>query len=110
METLKTVETTQLKWNNLLKACDNLGTEDGVDLIMTQIKPPVLFVSGRLVIDGRYLVENPASHEYMCMFSSKGNDHLIEVYLSEHPECKDLTIAKAIISGHWYRPLFDEDG
>ena len=71
MWTFKTVTETQVKWNSLIKSCDKLTEEDGIDLIVTIVKSPVMFVSGRILIDGLYTYEDPVKNEYIAAFSSK---------------------------------------
>jgi len=81
METFSTVTATQIKWNALIKSCDKLFEDDGIDIIVTIVKPPVMFVSGRLLIDGLYTYEDPIKNEYIVAFSSKDNEEHIEEYV-----------------------------
>lgn len=41
----------------------------------------------------------------MAIFSSKGNEDFWEDYLKNN-DIGDYAIAKSVISGHWFRPIY----
>lgn len=98
---------TQYSWNPHIDKCELLKTEDGYNIYLTQIKPPAVFISGRVFVDCRYIIRNQEKREYFAMFSSNGNELIRQEYLNTH-DCNGAQAAHCGISGHWFRPLMNE--
>ena len=64
-----------------------------------------MFVAARIVMDAAYYIEYPERNEYMCLFSSEGNEDYWEEYL-KYNDIGDSVRAIAHISGHWFKPLY----
>jgi hypothetical protein len=64
-----------------------------------------MFIASRVFIDARYMLRDPQKDHYLIMFSSIGNELIVKDY--QH-DFNGAVLARAIISGHWYKPLYDE--
>ena len=56
---LEHITETQSTWNPHLKKCEYVTSEDGNDIFVTFIKPPAMFISGRVFVDARYMFKMP---------------------------------------------------
>lgn len=108
MHSFRTVTETQIKWNSFIKQCELVKVEDGVNIVLTITKPPVVFISGRILIDGMYTYEYPEKNEYIVAFSSKGNEEIMSDYRKTHSDANKYEIARSIISGHWFKPIYSQ--
>lgn len=54
--------------------------EEGVEILASLVKPPVALLSVRVVFGAQYYFEYPDKHEYIIIFSNRGNEELIEEY------------------------------
>jgi hypothetical protein len=53
-----------------------------VDIFATSVKSPGLFLAERLFIDARYMMRDPKKDLYIAIFSSLGNERIIEEYIT----------------------------
>eukprot|EP00347_Sterkiella_histriomuscorum_P000916 403374033 len=105
-QTFRKVYETQHIWNQHLKSCELFDKDGDTEIIITIFKSPALFVASRIVMDGVYLNEDKEKSEYMSIFSSIGNEDYWEDYVRQN-DISDYAVAKSVISGHWFRPLYN---
>lgn len=79
---------------------------ESVDIFATMIKSPAVFIAGRIFVDARYMLRDPATDQYIILFSSRGNEDIAKEYSSTH-DLNGSALAHAVISGHWYMPWLD---
>lgn len=51
--------------------------EDGIEIFASKVKPPVVFVSVRIVFGAQYYYDFQDKNEYAVVFSNKGNEEAI---------------------------------
>lgn len=57
IKVFKSHQSSQLKWNKHCKTIEKVFTEEGYDTFALWIKPPVMFVKGRVFMDTLYFVD-----------------------------------------------------
>ena len=65
-----------------------------------------MLINGRIFVDAKYLFPNPEKHDYMLISSSNGNEEIRDEYMSSK-ELGGLTVAHQLLSGHWIKPIYD---
>jgi hypothetical protein len=100
------MEVEQIKWNSLVKVCELVKIDEGVKVIATLIKIPL--ITERLMVDTMYLWKKPEEHEYIAILSSEGNDEIREKYIKEKGLEKCVYGVVTLI-GHWYKPLYKDN-
>ncbi|TNV83384.1 hypothetical protein FGO68_gene16887 [Halteria grandinella] len=102
------IQDTQLEWNEHCTRCELIQREEeydeSVDIFVTRIKSPGFFLAGRVFVDARYMLVD--KDQYIAIFSSLGNDKIIQSYTSTN-DLDGATLARSVISGHWWMPLTD---
>lgn len=61
-------------------------------------------MSNRIFVDGRYLWRFPDKDEYYAIFSSKGNEEILEEYVSKN-KIGNVVVGKAFMSAYWMKPI-----
>jgi hypothetical protein len=108
----ETIHESQTDWNEHCLKCEYLPQnekETHLDVFATYIKSPAFFLAGRVFIDARYMLKDPNREEYIAIFSSLGNEEIIKDYVSTH-DLEGSALAKTVISGHWWIPIYDSLG
>ena len=109
---LQNITETQLSWNEHCKKCLQLQSDDGsensTDIFVTFVKSPGPFIAGRVFIDGRYMFKDQNNGHQTVIFSSKGNESIVQEYTSKN-NLEGSVMAYCVISGHYYMPLLNID-
>jgi len=62
-------------------------------------------LSNRIFVDARYIWTFPEKEEYVVIFSSKGNDEILQEYIVEQDISSSVVIGRAYMSAHWLMPI-----
>ena len=98
---------TQTIWNSDCKSCEIFKVDDGVDIIVSSVKPPVAFLSNRIVIGAQYYYERPDKHEYIIIFANRGNEEIQKEWENAQPS-QDFAIVQILMSGYMLKPIYSD--
>eukprot|EP00347_Sterkiella_histriomuscorum_P014040 403362389 len=107
--TFKNMTTTQTIWNPQCSKCFCYKIDDGVEVIVSLVQPPVSMLSVRVVFGAQYYQEFPEKHEYIVIFSNRGNEQVQKEYEEEQTN-KNFTMVNVHLSAYWLKPIFEEEG
>lgn len=107
--TFKHMSETQTIWNADCKSCEIFKIDDGVEILVSSVKPPVSFLSCRIILGAQYYYERPDKHEYIVIFSSKGIEDIQQEWEDAQPS-KDYAIVNVLLSGYMFKPIYEDSG